>query len=162
MITIGRRVISGCPAIGLVTPNYCHPLISLFNTVIIDPHSFSQFWIFLSGNMLHAGFGYLCTFAAFTSLKPTIPCALVTLQYFPFKICNDPSNENVVNLRLDKIVGFFTSTNMDKWDCDNKSLECLYWTSRKESTAQYTLSNISENSVQWNICTMIYMKRRGT
>ena len=26
--------------------------------------------------------------------------------------------------------GFFVSNNTEKWDCDNKSLECPYWTKR--------------------------------
>ena len=42
MQCIDRRVISGDPAIGLVTSNYCPALIDLLNTVIIAPHSFSQ------------------------------------------------------------------------------------------------------------------------
>ena len=148
MQCIDRRVISGDPAIGLVTSNYCHALIDLLNTVIIAPHSFSQlsleFRIFHSGNVLHRSPVWILVH--FCSLKPTIPCALVTLQYFLSKICNDPSNENV-----DKIGGFFASTNMVKLDCDNKSLECLYWPSRtllnehckaQSNTIQTTLSKM--------------------
>ena len=120
------------------------PLIDLLNTVIIAPHSFSQlsleFRIFHSGNVLHRSPGWILVH--FCSLKPTIPCALVTLQYFLSKICNHPSNENV-----DKIGGI----NMAKLDCDNKSLECLYWPSRtllnehckaQSNTIQTTLSKM--------------------
>ena len=59
--------------------------------------------------------------------------------------------------------GFFVSNNTEKWDCDNKSLECLYWTSRtllhtvqhlhRPCTVKY-LHNTNYTIAQWNICIM--------
>ena len=161
----------------MVTLNYCHAPDWSFETVIIDAHSFSQLcrgiWI-LNFPLESVKWKYVacwvwilvhfCILCRLKTNHPTLRWSLFNILYLKY----DQAKEKMVNLFSDNIVKslIFGSNDMEKWDCDNKSLECLYWTSRtllhtvqhlhRPCTVKYLHNTKMHNYTiaQWNICIM--------
>ena len=87
LIVDGKRVISGYPATGLVTSNYCHAADRSFKTVIINAHTFSDLWLSCKRDYVALVAQMLVHFCSHCHLKTyhlTLPWSLFNIFYLEY------------------------------------------------------------------------------